>query len=156
MSDRDDDDIIDAEVVSFGPPGAPSAPNIVEPKSLPSDPAANGKGPGGPPGPPLCELWQMLRKSLGSTYRETQVLRGLYHGEKHAAIALALTMSKHTVSIHWRHVRQNAKIANRTELISRINEILTQRRIDEAVEAATRPLREEIEALYERLRETSA
>ena len=70
--------------------------------------------------------WQAIRKALKLTGRETQVLRGIFHGRKYLAIAADLGISKHTVDTHWRHIKAKLGVKTHVEAIHCIYSVIME------------------------------
>ncbi|MCI0363466.1 MAG: LuxR C-terminal-related transcriptional regulator [Phycisphaerales bacterium] len=56
--------------------------------------------------------WAMVAKQFRLSPRELEVTRGIFAGRKHAAIAIELKMSRHTLNSHWRRVKSKLQLGN--------------------------------------------
>jgi DNA-binding CsgD family transcriptional regulator len=95
--------------------------------------------------------WPPIARRLKLTNRESQVLFHIWQGDKFMTIAhgRGLRISRHTVDTHWRHIKRKLRVHNRVEAI----EVVHEHQLHAAIEAATTPLNEQINALKQQIRE---
>ena len=68
------------------------------------------------------ETWNDIIKRLGLSYREGEIVRGVFEDQTEFAIAANLAISPHTVHTHFERLHKKLGVADRVQLVLSITQ----------------------------------